>query len=407
MVLATPPFGEASKPSQFYVLSETQLDLAELVFNIIFTVEAFVLVMARGFVLGKKAYLRDPWCQFDFALVLLSWVDWLEVIPQGYDSAKSLRLLRVLKPLRVIKFNRGMRDVVNALIAVFIPLSYVLMFLAVLILAFSIIAVGVFGGKLSKCSNPIADFPLGKAQCAGMYVLGAVETAAGRQLESVHSGFVVPNVWAPPRENFDSVGSAFLTLSQCVLFKWMNPMLAVKDMTDVHTSPLQNANSSSAIFFVVFITVCGFFGFNLVLAFVVDAYNVSKDEDDADKMFGRFLRQIDAFRPQFNRGELPANRCSSFFRRILYSQTYTNIVFACICMSGIFMLAIHSAGHGDALPDDHSVFERVMTFQSHFFTAELFMEVSLALVALGPWAFFSKGWMVFDFVIVSGESWAR
>ena len=183
MVLATPPFGEASKPSQFYVLSETQLDLAELVFNIIFTVETFVLVMARGFVLGKKAYLRDPWCQFDFALVLLSWVDWLEVIPQGYDSAKSLRLLRVLKPLRVIKFNRGMRDVVNALIAVFIPLSYVLMFLAVLILAFSIIAVGVFGGKLSKCSNPIADFPLGKAQCAGMYVLGAVETAAGRQLE--------------------------------------------------------------------------------------------------------------------------------------------------------------------------------------------------------------------------------
>ena len=71
------------------------------------------------------------------------------------------------------------------------------------------------------------------------------------------------------------------------------------------------------------------------------------------------------------------------------------------------MLAIHSAGHGDALPDDHSVFERVMTFQSHFFTAELFMEVCLALVALGPWAFFSKGWMVFDFVIVSGESWAR
>ena len=48
-----------------------------------------------------------------------------------------------------------------------------------------------------------------------------------------------------------------------------------------------------------------------------------------------------------------------------------------------------------------------MTIQSHFFTAELFMEVCLALVALGPWAFFSKGWMVFDFVIVSGESWAR
>ena len=303
-----------------------------------------------------------------------------------------------------------MRDVVNALIAVIIPLSYVLVFLSTCILAFSIVAVGVFGGKLNSCSNPVALYPLGKAECAGVFILGSVKTASfgrpsfgvAQERQTVHVGFPVPNAWAPPRNNFDSIATSFVTLSQCVLFKWVDTMNRVRDITRVDQSPQEDANGYSALFFVSFLTVCGFFGFNLVLAFVVDAYHLSRGVGASDKMFEKFQRQIEVFRPQHDRAQPPSNRVSAIARKILYSSAYTNFVLSAIFLSGVFILATHSGGHGDDLPDNHDAFEIFINIQSQVLAFELFGEVILAVVALGPLAFLSKGWLVFDLLVAAG-----
>jgi len=125
-------------------------------------------------------------------------------------------------------------------------------------------------------------------------------------------------------------------------------------------------------------------------------------EDKADKMFSKLLRQIEAFRPQHARPGLPTNRLSTRLRAILYSKRYAAWVFACIFVSFAFMLANHGSDHGDALPDDHDTFEYVMLIQNQVFAVELFAEVLLALVALGPVAFFSKGWFAFDALVACG-----
>jgi hypothetical protein len=40
------------------------------IFAIIFIVEAFIKIIARGFVAHKSAYLRDPWNVLDFIIVI-------------------------------------------------------------------------------------------------------------------------------------------------------------------------------------------------------------------------------------------------------------------------------------------------------------------------------------------------
>ena len=158
-VVITPPFGADSRPSPLYILNDSQLKMLELIFNVIFSVEAVLLIISKGLVLGKKSYLQSNWHRLDTLILTVSWIDYFNLI-DGYQQAKTLRILRVLKPLRMIKRNQGMREVCSALVAVMIPLSYVLAFLFTFILAFSILAVGLFGGKLSSCSNPVANYPL-------------------------------------------------------------------------------------------------------------------------------------------------------------------------------------------------------------------------------------------------------
>ena len=195
--------------------------------------------------------------------------------------------------------------------------------------------------------------------------------------DSVHVGFLVPNAWAPPRDNFDSVPTAIMTLAQCMLFKWMAPMQGAKDATAVDVSPNYDSNMMSSLFFVIFIIACGFFGFNLVLAFVVDAYHISKGTEECDRLFARFIQQIEIVRPQSDRGRLPSNRHSTYLRRIFYSQAYAKFVLTCIVVSGVLNLATHSSGHGSSLPDDHDTFELVMEVQQFVFDIELLLEVML------------------------------
>ena len=46
------------------------LDLIGNVFTIIFAVEAVLEIIARGFILHPRAYLREGWCVLDFVVVL-------------------------------------------------------------------------------------------------------------------------------------------------------------------------------------------------------------------------------------------------------------------------------------------------------------------------------------------------
>ena len=67
-------------------------------FTIIFTFECAVKVISMGFIIHRKAYLRDGWNWIDFIVVVIGLIEGIPGIPQ----LRSLRTLRVLRPLRSI-----------------------------------------------------------------------------------------------------------------------------------------------------------------------------------------------------------------------------------------------------------------------------------------------------------------
>ena len=73
----------------------------DLVFSIIFIIECCTKVIAMGFVLHKKSYLREAWNILDFFIVMVSVVGFLP-IEGGADSLKALRTFRILRPLRSV-----------------------------------------------------------------------------------------------------------------------------------------------------------------------------------------------------------------------------------------------------------------------------------------------------------------
>jgi len=46
------------------------IDIFSMCFSIVYTIEAILRIIALGFVVHKKSYLRDPWNLIDFIVVI-------------------------------------------------------------------------------------------------------------------------------------------------------------------------------------------------------------------------------------------------------------------------------------------------------------------------------------------------
>lgn len=160
---------------------------ADKFFNYIFIIEMAVKLIAQGFVMDEGSYLRDSWSQLDFFIVMSSIVD---MALSGYDLAavKIMRMLRVLRPLRVIAHNPEMKLIVNALIDSVGHIMNVLLVIAIVYLIFAIIGVNLYGGKFQYCT--IDPFKL--------HTLQECEINAGQ--------------WKTYDHNFDNTAWAMITL---------------------------------------------------------------------------------------------------------------------------------------------------------------------------------------------------
>lgn len=72
----------------------------------------FLKVIALGFIMEKNSYLRDPWNILDFIVVFFGWIS-NYVKSSGIQSVK---ILRILRPLKVIKRVPGMPKLVTTIL---------------------------------------------------------------------------------------------------------------------------------------------------------------------------------------------------------------------------------------------------------------------------------------------------
>ena len=81
-----------------------------------FTLECIIKVIAFGFIGTQTAYIRDPWNILDFTIVLSAVAGFLMPPGVNISAVKSLRILRILRPLKIISKNKSLKIALTSLV---------------------------------------------------------------------------------------------------------------------------------------------------------------------------------------------------------------------------------------------------------------------------------------------------
>lgn len=79
------------------------VSVIDLFMTIVFTIEVIVKVIAYGFIFaGKSSYLRESWNILDFTIVTAALIDVIAGDKVDVGFLKAMRILKILRPLRLI-----------------------------------------------------------------------------------------------------------------------------------------------------------------------------------------------------------------------------------------------------------------------------------------------------------------
>ncbi|EDV26563.1 uncharacterized protein TRIADDRAFT_54699 [Trichoplax adhaerens] len=256
----------------------------EIGYNVVYTIEMTLKIIARGFIIHRFAYLRDPWNWLDFLVVVLGFV---AAIPQ-LSYIPGIGVVRVFRALRMITVIDGLKTMVNAMLKSLRMLTDVFYLTIFFLCIFGLLGLQMFMGVLSqKCCLPYdynrSAIDPSYPSTLQSYVLN--ETLAnwlrdgddyiicGNSSTARSCSKYSPNhvcyEGALPNPNdgytsFDNFPISLLNSFQLVTMDfWEDPYNKISDAVDI----------GYALFFVFVIILGSFYLLNLVIAVVSMAYN--------------------------------------------------------------------------------------------------------------------------------------
>ncbi|XP_021063257.1 sodium channel protein type 10 subunit alpha isoform X2 [Mus pahari] len=252
----------------------TQTDLPEKVeyaFTVVYTFEALIKILARGFCLNEFTYLRDPWNWLDFSVITLAYVG-AAIDLRGISGLRTFRVLRALKTVSVIP---GLKVIVGALIHSVRKLADVTILTAFCLSVFALVGLQLFKGNLkNKCvKNGTDPHKTGNlsSEMAGNIFLKPGTTdplLCGNGSDAGHcpDDYVCQKTTDNPDFNytsFDSFAWAFLSLFR---------LMTQDSWERLYQQTLRASGKMYMVFFVLVIFLGSFYLVNLILAVVTMAY---------------------------------------------------------------------------------------------------------------------------------------
>ncbi|XP_012587842.1 PREDICTED: voltage-dependent L-type calcium channel subunit alpha-1C isoform X14 [Condylura cristata] len=263
--------------------TNSNLERVEYLFLIIFTVEAFLKVIAYGLLFHPNAYLRNGWNLLDFIIVVVGLFSAILEQATKADGAnalggkgagfdvKALRAFRVLRPLRLVSGVPSLQVVLNSIIKAMVPLLHIALLVLFVIIIYAIIGLELFMGKMHKtCYNQegVADVPAEDepSPCA-------LESGHGRQCPN---GTVCKPGWDGPKHgitNFDNFAFAMLTVFQCITMEgWTDVLYWMQDAMGYELP---------WVYFVSLVIFGSFFVLNLVLGVLSGEFSKEREKAKA------------------------------------------------------------------------------------------------------------------------------
>ena len=128
---------------------------SEAFFTTLFTLEAVTKIIAMGFILDRTSYLKDGWNVMDFAVVVVSIIS---AMPGMGEGVSSLRVIRVLRPLRAMSILPGMRVLIGTMIGAIPMIANVMLFCVFFFTVFGILGMNLYMGVLrNRCFTVVTE----------------------------------------------------------------------------------------------------------------------------------------------------------------------------------------------------------------------------------------------------------
>ena len=130
----------------------------EYLFLSVYTFEAIIKIIARGFWSNKLAYIRDPWNWLDFFVIVTAYITESLKVFQLLGNTKTgaqpaiLKVFRVFRVLKTMSIVPGLRSIVQALLHSIRALKDAIVLTMFFLTVFSLIGYQLFSGTFrNKC----------------------------------------------------------------------------------------------------------------------------------------------------------------------------------------------------------------------------------------------------------------
>jgi cold shock CspA family protein len=370
------------------------LSTFDYVFLALFVAESSIKAIAYGFIRNSDAYLRDGWDQLDFFVVVLT----IATIPfENIPGGGAVRAVRAIRPLRILGRFENTKVVIGALVQSVKASINVFLVTSIFWIIFAILGVQLFGGRFDSCNDgDVANV----TECVGTYTSRETEQIAmyPYAFEVIETG--VEREWSTPDQNFDSFGSAILSLFQaCLMAGWVDIMYMGMDVTEIGQQPEEDNAAQNSMFFVAWVIVGNFFALNVFLAAIIDQYDQLRKKMDGSLFLTKEQQQASnlskiAFRARPDRPRpIPHDPLRRKIDALVHSDYFERFITGCI-FTNVFVLALEHYKQEDG-------WTQFIDISNLVFLVIFAIEAVLKLIALYPYRYFSDGWNKFDFSLVT------
>ncbi|KAJ8907466.1 hypothetical protein NDN08_007577 [Rhodosorus marinus] len=393
--------------------------VANIVWTVIFTIEALLKTVAHGFVMHPGSYLRDGWNVLDFIIVVTSW---LSLIPTSNVLVQSFRAVQTLRPLRLVRKLPGLFVVFSSVVKALPVCGNVVLIALLNFILFAAVGVSFFAGSFYACQCDFVpygtDTPvIGSTSSHPLSVDYANRQSFGstcsnefiEYLQTLDDARTVceenGGTWVSYPSNFDNSLNAMLTLFEVsTLENWVDIMYAAMDAVGIDREPVEDYNEAASLFFIAFILAGAFFILNMFVSVIADAFSTIKREKEyggsvllTRKQFEWLEGQRMVLRMRVSKQYIPPRpmKFLSGFRFFCYklstSAVFEGLIVLCIILNALFMALEYWM-----MPPSWVSFHLIA---GAFFTAVFLAETFIKIVGLGFKQYFGSLWNIFDFLI--------
>ncbi|XP_032546771.1 sodium channel protein type 5 subunit alpha-like [Chiroxiphia lanceolata] len=266
-------------------------------FTGIYTIEILIKIVARGFVWNEFTFLRDPWNCLDLSVIIVMYI-----LSQNIGDVSALRTVEALRILKAISVIPGLKILVNSIVESVKKLADVLILTVFCLSMFALIGLQLFMGNLrykcilnntvyndSLCKDPKIYVPSdeGKYICHRINGSSAITLCGFSSKKECPENYTCQSIGQNPDfgyTSFDNFGSAFLSVFR---------LMTQDSWERLYRQTIYTSGAIHFFIFIIFIFLCSFYLFNLILAVVTMTYEEqNRAEREAKKKLLQEAQEI-------------------------------------------------------------------------------------------------------------------